>query len=218
MYQLLIFDLDGTLTESKPGIVNSVRYALRRFGLEEPDERRIESFIGPPLAESFSRNYGFSAEQAREAIEVYREYFAERGLFENSLYPGIAELLAALRQRDVRLAVGTAKPQIYAEQILDHFGVLGHFDIVVGSRFDGSHSDKAELVAAVLRGLSTGGDRRVAMIGDRYYDVEGARACGVDSIAVGYGYGPIEELEASHPTHRVDSVAALSSLLLDGRG
>lgn len=213
-YQLLLFDLDGTLTESAPGIIQSIRYALDRMGISETDQDQLYSFIGPPLMESFQRVYGFPDDKAWRAVQLYREYFADRGMFENSLYPGISSLVHDLWDHGYTLVVVTSKPQVYAEKILDHFQLGTFFERVVGSRLDGTMIDKSDLIAHVLKIYPDQDKHRILMIGDRRYDVEGARANGVDAAAVGYGYGSREELTQSQPRFHAEHVDDLKKLLL----
>lgn len=212
-YQLLLFDLDGTLTESAPGIIQSVRYALDRMGIHETDRDQLYSFIGPPLVESFKRVYGLSEEKAWEAVQYYREYFADRGMFENDLYPGIFSLLQDLGDRKYTLAVVTSKPQVYAEQILDHFRISTYFDFVIGSSLDGTMMHKSDLITHALKVYSEINKEKILMIGDRRYDVQGAHANGIDAAAVGYGYGNREELAESQPRYYLENVNELIKLL-----
>lgn len=213
-YRLLLFDLDGTLTESAPGIIQSIRYALDRMGIDEADPDQLYTFIGPPLMESFQRVYGLSDEKAWQAVQFYREYFAARGMFENSLYPGISSLVPSLCDHGYRLVVVTSKPQVYAEKILDHFQLRSHFERVVGSNLDGTLIEKSDLIAHVLNIYPDQSKESFLMIGDRRYDVEGARANGVDAAAVGYGYGSRKELTQSHPRYYLETVDELKDLFL----
>jgi phosphoglycolate phosphatase len=178
-----------------------------------PDADALESLIGPPLEQSFREHFGMTPADARQAVADYREYFSEKGLYENAVYPGIAELLANLRGRDLRLAVATSKPTVFAERILTHFGLASHFDGVVGSHLDGGRVDKQELIADALAALNVDAHDAVH-VGDRRHDVIGARANGVTAIAVGWGYGTREELLAAEPHELVESVSALGRLLL----
>ncbi len=213
MKRAALFDLDGTLTDPKLGITRSIQHALRKRGRPVPHADQLESLIGPPLEQSFREHFGMSPGDARQAVGDYREYFAEKGLFENAVYPGIAELLAALRGRQLRLAVATSKPTVFAERILTHFGLADRFEGVIGSHLDGGRVDKGELIRDALAALRVGAADAVH-VGDRRHDVLGARANGVTAIAVGWGYGTREELLAAEPHELVESVAALSRLLL----
>ena len=210
----VLFDLDGTLTDPKLGITRSIQYALRKRGITPPDADELEPFIGPPLAQSFRERLGFDEGEARRAVDDYREYFAQAGLYENEVYAGIPELLRDLRASELRVCLATSKPMVFAERILEHFDLAKHFDLVVGSHLDGTHVEKAEIVATALAGVSGVRPERVVMVGDRMHDVHGARANGIDAIGVTWGYGSHEELEAAAPTSLVESVGELRRLLL----
>jgi phosphoglycolate phosphatase len=212
-YSSIFFDLDGTLTDPKVGITSSVRFALSRFGIHEPDPEALVPYIGPPLQRSFQEFHGLSELESRQAVDRYREYFADRGIFENEVYPGIPELLGRLRVAGRPMMVVTSKPTVFARRILHHFGLEDFFAEVVGSNLDGSLSDKGELIALALsRGRLD--PAATVMIGDRKHDILGAACAGVESIAVAYGHGSLEELEHANPTHLVKTVADLATLLL----
>ncbi len=220
MKQYLLFDLDGTLTDPKVGICTCVQYALKeQFGIEEPDLDKLEPFIGPPLKESFMNFYDLSEEQAEVAIAKYRERFSEVGLFENTVYEGIPELLRDLSECGLTLAVASSKPTVYVKRILEHFGIEKYFKAVVGSELDGTRVNKDEVVREALHQLF--GDKpvereKIYMIGDRCFDAEGARALGVESVGVTYGYGDMEELKAAKADYIVRSVEELRKFLLRG--
>lgn len=209
----LFFDLDGTLTDPMQGIARSVQYALRHFGIDEPDLRKLCPFIGPPLADSFRELYGMSDAQAAEAVARYREYYAPKGIFENELYAGIPELLAATAAAGCVNVMATSKPTPFAEQIAEHFGIAAHFRLISGSTLDGSRTTKADVIRHALAQLRIDPGQAV-MIGDRRYDIEGAARTGLASIAVGWGYASPGELEAAHPDRYAPDVAALARLLL----
>ena len=209
----LLFDLDGTLTDPGLGITNSVMHALRRFGIEPPVREQLYPFIGPPLADSFRNFYGFSDADARLAVDYYREYYRDCGIFENALYPGVAEMLAALHAKNKRIMLATSKPEQFAEQILEHFAIHKFFDFVAGARMDETRTHKADVVAHAL--ASTAADPNdCLMIGDREYDVLGSAAHGLKTIGVLYGYGSREELEAAGAWKIAATVDALQALLL----
>ncbi len=217
MKKYFLFDLDGTLTDPKVGITTCVQYALHSLGIEEPDLDRLEPFIGPPLKDSFMEFYGMDEEQARRAVEKYRERFSDKGLFENEIYPGMASMLKLLSEKGFRLAVASSKPTVFVEKILEHFDIRQYFRVVVGSELDGSRTDKDQVVAEALRQLF--GPKpilynEVYMIGDRRFDVEGARAVKVESVGVAYGYGGMEELREAHADYIVESVEELQEFLL----
>lgn len=212
-YETVIFDLDGTLTDSQKGIVNSLRFALSRFGIDEADSNVLVAFIGPPLQESFRKQYGFSGADARRAVAHYREYFAEKGIFENELYPGIVALLEKLSERGAAMMIATTKPGIYAGRIVEHFNLGKYFLTVRGSNLDGTMMEKAELIGSLVEGHSLHRSTTV-MVGDRRHDIVGARANGIDSVGVEYGYGSREELLEAGPTHLCPTVDDLASFFV----
>lgn len=220
MNQYLLFDLDGTLTDPKIGITTCVQYALASFGIEEPDLDKLEPFIGPPLKDSFMEFYGMDEAQAEQAIVKYRERFQTVGMFENEVYPGIRRMLAACKRHGATLAVASSKPQVFVEKILKHFGLARYFKVIVGSELDGRRTDKKEVVEEALRQLFPDNDidyDNIVMIGDRRFDVEGAKDNKAVSVAVAYGYGSMDELWAAKPDYIVTDVAELQELLLRGR-
>jgi phosphoglycolate phosphatase len=212
-YSSVLFDLDGTLTDSKAGITKSVQYALNRhgIGIDNPDD--LQAYIGPPLEWSFQEYHRLSQAQAKQALAFYREYYERTGMLENREYPGIAALLEALSARHTRLFVVTSKPHVYARKILSHFSLDRFFESIEGSELDGARSDKAELIQHVLRkhALEKG---RTVMIGDRLHDIVGAAKNGVDSVGVGYGFGSREELINAGATYYVGTMEELFGLFL----
>ena len=217
MKEYLLFDLDGTLTDPKVGITTCVQYALKEFGIDEPDLDKLEPFIGPPLKDSFMEFYGFSEEDAEKAIEKYRERFSEIGIYENDVYEGIPQMLRLLQSRGMFLAVASSKPTEYVERILEHFDLRRYFKVVVGSEMDGTRVNKDEVVLEALNRLFSYKPiayDKVYMIGDRKFDVEGAKKIGVESVGVTYGYGSMEELKEAHADYIVRSVEELRSLLM----
>ena len=198
-YQIVLFDLDGTLTESGIGITRSVAYALRKHGIEEPDQKKLDRFVGPPLIDGFIQFYGFTADQARQAVDDFREYYAVKGIFENRVYDGVVPMLEGLKAAGVRCILATSKPEGYAMQIMERFGLMPYFDRVAGATMDEKRTEKAEVIAYALEGIPQ--DSRVLMVGDREHDILGARANGLDSVGVLYGYGSREELEAAGATY-----------------
>lgn len=221
MFSYILFDLDGTLSDPKQGICGSVQYALKSFGIDEPDLDRLEPFIGPPLRDSFMRYYDFTPEQAEAAVAKYRERFSVTGKYENTLYPGITVLLHDLEQAGAKLAVASSKPTVYVEDILVHFGIRQYFDIVVGSELDGTRDRKEEVVLEALRQLAQRYGAKpweVVMVGDRSFDIEGAKAAGTHNIAVAYGYAQPGELEQAGAEIIVRDVQGLRQVLLGGAG
>lgn len=223
MNDYILFDLDGTLTDPKVGITTCVQYALASFGIEEPDLEKLTPFIGPPLKESFMEFYGFDEQKAEAAIAKYRERFQDTGIFENQIYDGIPELIRKLKGNRKKLAVASSKPTVFVERILEHFDIRRYFDVVVGSELDGARTDKSEVLKEALRQLYGENPedmekkkQNTLMVGDRKFDVKGAKEMGVVSVAVTYGYGPMDELKIAKPDYIVRSVEELGKLLLRG--
>lgn len=219
MFEYILFDLDGTLTDPKLGITSSVQYALRALGIEEPSLDKLEVFIGPPLSDSFREFYGLDEEQMITAVDKYRERFAAQGIFENEIYPGIPQMLADLKEKGKILAIASSKPTLFVERILDHFEIRKYFDYIVGSNMDGTRGRKEEVVEEALRqmlpvGMAPAKKRdTVAMVGDRKFDIEGAAAHGITSVGVSFGYAPEGELEQAGADFIVNSVQALYDVL-----
>ena len=193
-YKYYLFDLDGTLTDSGIGITNSVMYALEKFGIHVSDKKELYPFIGPPLTDSFRKYYGFTEEQALQAVEYYREYFRAGGIFENAVYEGIPEMLGELKSRNATVALATSKPYEFTVQILDHFDLHQYFDHVGAATMDGHISKKADVIRNLLDTLGVADKSSVLMIGDRDQDVEGAKANDLHCAGVLWGYGSNDEL------------------------
>jgi phosphoglycolate phosphatase len=213
-YDVILFDLDGTLTDPQVGITKSIQHSLKYFGIIEEDLNPLIKFIGPPLKESFMEYYGFDSDKAVLAIEKYREYFAVTGLFENEVYPAIPELLADLFDNGKKLIVATSKPTEFSQRILDHFGLSKYLSFIAGSNLDGSRTRKGEVISYALKQCGLESNARVVMVGDRKHDIMGARENGIDSIGVLYGYGSRHELEKEHPTFIAEDVHDLRKFLL----
>ena len=206
MYKAILFDLDGTLTESGEGITKCVQYALEKLGKPESDLKKLEVFIGPPLMEQFMKYAGLDEETARRAVEYYRERYSTTGIFENRPYPGVEEMLQELKRKKYLLAVASSKPEYFVKQLLDYFLLTEYFDEIVGSELNGSRTNKTEVIEETLRRLGLDKHReQVIMVGDKEHDVLGARAAGLECVAVSYGYGTEEELTAAQPLQTVSS-------------
>lgn len=192
-----IFDLDGTITDSCPGILNAIRYALKKREIDEPSEEVLRSFIGPPLQQQFQTVFGLSEEEGAAMVSTYREYYGVKGIFENRVYDGVPEMLEKLRAAGVRVLMATSKPEKYAKRIAEHFGFGRYFDFIGGACMDGTRTDKHEVIEYVLSSCGISEDERnsTVMIGDRSHDILGAEKSGLHSIGVLYGYGSIEELK-----------------------
>ena len=211
-YTHLFFDLDGTLTESAPGIMNSARYALAQYGITDIPDSSLRKFIGPPLMDSFQEFFGFSPEKAREAMKKYREYFAEKGLFENSVYPGIRESLTALKSQGRKLFVATSKPEIYTNRILEKFELTHFFEFVGGADIEETRSEKAKIIEHVIKsaGLESQVQAgQILMIGDRKHDIIGAHKNKIPCCAVLWGYGNLEEFKENAADFVIEKPAEL---------
>lgn len=213
MSQVILFDLDGTLTESGEGIINCVQYALEKLGKKEEHPENLQCFIGPPLKEQFMKYAGLGEEEGEKAVVYYRERYTTTGIFENRLYPKIPELLELLKINNKILAVASSKPEVYVKQILEHFQIADYFTAIVGSELDGRRTEKAEVIEEALRRMHLEEERdKVLMVGDRSHDVQGAIRCGLQCIGVAYGYGSREELEKAGAVYIADSVEDLGIL------
>ena len=211
-YSHILFDLDGTLTDPQEGIINSIQHALKHYGIKKENHELLH-FIGPPLHKSFQEIFE-TEEKAFEAVAVYREYFSTKGKFENLLYKGIPELLEQLNQNNKTLFVATSKPTIFAEQILDYFKIHQHFKTIIGSNLDGTRTEKKDIIQEIVNQLPNVNLDKLVMIGDRKYDIIGAKHFGIDTISVTYGYGTLEELQVEKPTYIVNDVAELKKMLI----
>lgn len=212
MKRYVLFDLDGTVADNGEGICKSAQYALDFFGIHHEPVENLRRFVGPPLQESFQVLYGFSPAQAKLAVEKYRERYRVKGVYENKLYPGIPALLEELSHR-AAVCLATSKPEVFSRKILEMGGVLPYFTRAVGSELDGRRTDKAEVIQEVLRQLGNPDRAQAVMVGDRKHDILGARACGLESIGVEYGFAPERELEEAGADHIVPTVEALRGLL-----
>lgn len=201
MYQYILFDLDGTLTDPGLGITNAVMYALKKFNIEVEDRASLYKFIGPPLLDSFEKFYGLSKEESQQALTYYREYFKPYGLYENTVYDGIEELLATLKERGYKLLLATSKPEPFALEILRHFELDKYFDFVAGATMDEKRVMKADVIRYALESFGITELSNVMMVGDREHDVLGAKEVGLSCIGVLYGYGSEEELSNAGATY-----------------
>ena len=214
-YSVLLWDLDGTLTDSKEGITLSVQYALSQLDYPVPKVDDLDWVIGPPLKESFKTLLQTTDEELlNRAIISYRVRYEERGLYESIVYPGIPELLGQLKEKGCKHLLATSKPRVFAERILQHFLLDPYFSVIMGSELNGTFVEKDALIAEVLKKVPADLRPETVMIGDRWYDVHGARANHIEVISVGYGYGTAEELRVAAPDHIVPSVRDLKELLL----
>ena len=216
MYSYVFFDLDGTLTQSEFGILEGAKRALTHFGVDFSDTEKLKKFIGPPLHVSFHDNYGFSEEDTQEAIRIYREYYTAKGIYQAPLYDGIFELLSDLKSSGRTVMMTTSKPLKMAVIVAKNTEIYDLLDGIIGPGLDETDSGKTILIRRAMEtlGLSDHDRDMVVMVGDRFYDIEGAQEVGIDSIGVLYGYGDKEELQKAGATHLAEDVAALRKLLL----
>lgn len=210
MKKTVLFDLDGTLTDSGEGIINCATLALRHFGLPIPAYADMRTFVGPPLRDSFIR-FGVPADQADEAIRVYRSRYIPTGMFENTPYPGIRELLEALRAEGYTLYVATSKPEEMSVTILEKFDLAKYFRRICGASIDSSRSTKDAVIAYLLEG--SGAKEDMVMVGDTKYDILGAKAHGIPAIGVGWGYGKVEEMEEAGAVGIAETMDELIGLI-----
>lgn len=208
----ILFDLDGTLTDSKEGILKCVSYALEHFGIHRPLEE-LMCFVGPPLHEGFMQCANLSPEQAQRAVELYRERFAPVGIYENRVYPRVLEMLQALKNNGKILALATSKPQVFALEIIKRYGIEPYLTVSVGSELDATRSKKSEVIAEAMRLLGASKEETV-MVGDRMHDIAGAKEIGIKSVGAGYGYAASGELEKAGADYIANSVEELTKLLL----
>lgn len=193
-YQNIFLDLDGTITNSGPGIMKSVQYALDHFSLPNEPEEKLRGFVGPSLRDSFMKFYGFSEEDAMKAISYYREYYPEKGMYDALVYPGMEECMKRLQEAGKKLVLLTSKPLFFATQIIEHFGLKPYFFLEIGTELNELDSDKCHLMEkAIVRGGFQKAD--CLMVGDTIYDIQGAKDAGIDSVAALYGYGIREEIQ-----------------------
>ena len=211
----VLFDLDGTLINSKPGITKCTQYALEFFGVTEPDADKLECFIGPPLIESFQKYYGFSPDKAKEAVAKYRERYHSVGIYECELYPDVEETLQRLKTAGYRIAMASSKPEVSCKQIMEHFGLDGYFDEIVGATLDGRIDSKISVLREVLRRLATRNLSELCLVGDTRFDALGAKEAGIDCVGVTYGFGSRRELLESGVIEVCNSMKEVGDYLVE---
>ena len=212
-YSYVLFDLDGTVTDPEEGITKSVQYALQHFSIEVQERRELYKFIGPPLKDSFMEFYGFTEQQAGEALLKYRERFEVTGWRENVVYDGMEKLLRHLRRRGKRIMLATSKPEVFAEQILVYFGLRDYFDFVGGASLDGRRNYKADVIRYVLDANGISSREKAVMVGDRKFDILGAKEFGLETVGVLYGYGSREELQSAGTDYLCETPEETAKLL-----
>lgn len=211
-FTTVLFDMDGTISDSFPGVSGGILYALEKLGRELPPRASLKSFMGPPLLDQFMRQFGMDEETAKEAVRLYREYYPIKGINEQSPMPGAEETVRSLKERGKTVCVATSKPQKYTEIILKNFKIEQYFDIVVGATFDGVLSKKTDIIAKVLE-ISGAAPENCLMVGDRYFDVEGAHKCGVKCAGVLCGYGSLKEFDSCGADYILDGLPDVLKLV-----
>ena len=213
-YTTMLFDLDGTLTNPGLGITNSVAYALKKYGIDVKDRTELYKFIGPPLLNSFQDYYGFSEEQAVQAVEYYREYYQKTGIYENYVYEGIPELLKELTAEGITLLVATSKTELFARLIMEHYHLAEYFTYIAGATMDNkTRVKKADVIRYAMQNCEAEDKEKLVMVGDRKHDILGAKEVGIDSIGVLFGYGDREELEQAGATYIAETVEAIRTCI-----
>lgn len=213
MFQTILFDLDGTVADSGMGITNSVIYALKKYNIEVRERSDVYYFIGPPLHESFQKTLNCTEEEAMKAVAYYREYYSDRGIFENEIYPGVPQLLETLHDAGKNVVLATSKPEIYAKRILEHFDLAQYFTAAAGANMDGTRTKKAEVIRYAME-LCGAEPESTIIIGDREHDVLGAKETGIKSCGVLWGYGSLQELTAAGADFIVHTAKEAEGLLL----
>ncbi len=214
-YKYILFDLDGTLTEPEEGITKCIQYALSKLGIDEPDRKKLCKFIGPPLVPAFMEHYGFDEATARQALLYYRERFLVKGIYENKVYDGIPELLKRLKEAGGVLCLATTKPEPQAKEVLHHFNLAPFFDVIAGSDLNETVVEKPDVMRLAISRVAGYNPEEAVMIGDRKFDIEGAKVHKIDSVGVLYGHGDLEELQNAGANYIVQSVQELCKLLLN---
>ena len=213
-YTTILFDLDGTLVDSGIGVTNSVAYALKKFGIEPPPREGLFKFIGPPLVQSFREFCGFNEEQTTLAIKYYREYYSDKGILECTMYDGVIDLIKSLKQKGYKLALATSKPEIYATRVVEDKGIMPYLDYLGAATTDEkTRATKEAVIEYTLSMCCEKDKRKILMVGDRHFDINGAKAFGLDSVGVTFGYGDRHELVQAGADYIVDSMEELDNLL-----
>ena len=215
-YKYILFDLDGTITDSALGITNSVKYALNKLNSPIPSYDTLCKFIGPPLLDGFRDICGFETEKAQTAVKYYREYYETTGLFENAVYDGIPELLKALKENGKSVILATSKPEKFARLILEHFNLMRYFDFAAGASMDETRNKKDAVIAYALLECNIKDKSLAVMVGDRHHDIDGAKVNGISCVGVLYGFGNREELSNAGADYIAEDVNALYKILLLG--
>ena len=204
-YKYYLFDFDGTLCDTTEGIFNSVIYSLKCFGIEETDMEKLRFFVGPPLFESYKTLYGVSDDDAKYLIEKYRERYRLKAAEESAIYEGIRDMLVSLKARGKKIAIASSKPEIFVKEISDYHNITQYYDFISAEKLSNNHSSKEQLISTCLDFFGNPPKEDVLMIGDRFYDIDGAKAVGIDSAGAIYGFGTEDELRNAGATYILKS-------------
>lgn len=213
-FKAVLFDCDGTVSDSRPGIFNSINYAITKNGIEPVSDGELQYFLGPPLYHSFAHIFGVSEEVAEELTETYREYYNSKGVFETTPYEGIIDVLAGLKENGLKTAIVSSKPVEFLEMVIPHLGLSEYFDVIIGPEMNNHNSSKERLVKRALECLQLEASKDIAMVGDRHFDMEAAVKTGVTGVGITYGYGTKEELQIAGADAIVESTSELKKYLL----
>lgn len=213
-YDYILFDFDGTIMDTGRGITNSVSYAIDKFGDSPLDMKELLKFVGPPLQDSFENICGYDKAKAERAVAVYREYYKAKGMLECSPYEGIEAVLEKLQSAGKKLVIATSKPEAFTKKILDHYKLLQYFNFVAGATFDTTRTKKEQVIAYALESCNIKDKSKVLMVGDRLYDIEGAKINDLDSMGVVYGFGSYEELKNAGATYIGEKVTDIEKIIL----
>ncbi len=203
-FQAVLFDMDGTIIDPEEGIINSILYAVKKFGKEEKHPETLDSFIGPPLQHSFKERYDLTDEEATEMVRLYRVYYADKGIFQCHLYPGIKELIEELSERGIFMSLATSKPTIYANQLLRHFDLESYFDFTAGANTDGSRVEKKEVIAYALENIPPFDKSEILMLGDREFDIDGGNHFDLVTAYAQWGHGNDDIVLKSNPDFTIN--------------
>ena len=213
-YDTIAFDLDGTLTNPERGLIASFVYALGKMGVDYGEKAELKRFIGPPIYEEWQRCFGFTPEESAKALLIFREYYSVYGWWDNEIYPGVKEMLERLKRAGKKIILATSKPEIFAKKVLDLFDISKYFDFIGGAATDKTRDKKSEVLEYSLHGVGVYDHSRAILVGDRIYDAEGAKLCGIDSLGVLYGHGSESEVRSAGFTYIVNNVDDIADLLI----
>lgn len=213
-YDAVLFDFDGTVADTAEGIFNGIYHVLDSMGINRPEAKELRYFIGPPLHDSFHTIFGFDEEKCNAAVATYREYYSAKGLFELTMYDGMEELFRKLKEQNIKLGIASAKPEVFLKRIIDYYNMTEIFDIVAGSDIAYAHIDKSAIIKRTIELLNLPEGAKVLMVGDRSFDIDGAKKAGIDSAGVLFGYGSREEFEEAGAEYIVEKATDIFDIII----